>query len=105
MSDVRLYYGTTPDEATARSIAAALIEARLAACVNLLPGMQSIYRWQGRVEQASEVAMVIKSTRDHGPALIARFAALHPYECPALLELPVTGGAPAFLAWIADETM
>jgi len=105
MKAVCFYYGTAPDTATAEAIAAALINERLAACVNLLPGMQSFYRWQGRVEQASEVAMIIKTVQDHRAALIARFIALHPYDCPALVEIPVTSGAPAFLAWIADETM
>ena len=95
---------TCPDAATAARIAAALVEERLAACVNVLPGVESVYRWQGRVERASEVLLLIKSTRERLPALTARVVELHPYELPELVAVDIAGGLPGYLAWIADAT-
>lgn len=95
---------TCPDAATAARIAEALVEDRLAACVNVLPGVDSVYRWQGRVERASEVLLIIKSTRACLPALTARVVELHPYELPELIAVDIAGGLPGYLAWIADGT-
>ena len=95
---------TCPDAATAARIASALVDDRLAACVNVLPGVESIYRWQGRVERASEVLLLIKSTRERLPALTARVVELHPYELPELVAVDIAGGLPGYLAWIADAT-
>lgn len=95
---------TCPDAATAARIAAALVDDRLAACVNVLPGVESVYRWQGRVERASEVLLLIKSTRERLPALTARVVELHPYELPELVAVDIAGGLPGYLAWIADAT-
>jgi periplasmic divalent cation tolerance protein len=94
---------TCPDLDTAQRIADALVEERLAACVNLLPGMQSTYRWQGKVEHAAEVLLLAKTTRVRMPALQERIVALHPYELPEVLAVEA-GGLPAYLQWIARET-
>ncbi len=95
---------TCPDAASARRIADALVGERLAACVNLLPGISSVYRWQGRVEQAEEVLLVVKTTRGRLEALTRRVQALHPYELPEVVAVDIAGGLPGYLAWIADQT-
>ena len=94
---------TCPDLDTAQRIADALVEERLAACVNLLPGLHSTYRWQGKVEHAAEVLLLAKTTRVRMPALQERIVALHPYELPEVLAVEA-GGLPAYLQWIARET-
>ena len=102
--ETRLILTTCPDEACASTIALALVEARLAACVNVLPRVQSVYRWQGAVESASEVLLLIKSTAERYPALAARLRELHPYAVPEIIALPVSEGLPAYLQWIVSET-
>jgi periplasmic divalent cation tolerance protein len=92
-----------PDAAVAARIARALVEERLSACVNVLPGIRSFYRWQGAMEEAGEALLLIKTTRAALPALQARLVALHPYELPELLVVEAAGGLPAYLAWIADN--
>lgn len=94
---------TCPDFDTAQRIANALVEERLAACVNFLPGMHSTYRWQGKVQHAGEVLLLIKTTRVRMPAVQERIVALHPYELPEVLTVEA-GGLPAYLQWIARET-
>ena len=94
---------TCPDFDTAQRIANALVEERLAACVNFVPGMHSTYRWQGKVEHAGEVLLLIKTTRVRMPAVQERILALHPYELPEVLTVEA-GGLPAYLQWIARET-
>lgn len=98
--EVRVVLCTFPDEETARSISRTLVEEQLAACVNLAAGVTSIYRWQGQVETAGEVLAVIKTTRAACAALEARLQALHPYEVPEFLALPVAAGAAAYLEWV-----
>jgi periplasmic divalent cation tolerance protein len=95
---------TAPDPETAERIAQALVEERLAACVNVLPGVRSIYRWQGAVEQASEVLLIAKTQADRSDALAARVRALHPYELPEVVVLPVSGGSEAYLGWVVAES-
>ena len=92
---------TFPDLDQARRIGAALVEMQVAACVNLLPGVESIYRWQGKVERAGEVLAVIKTTRY--PDLEAAIKDLHPYEVPEILALPVAAGLPAYLGWLEES--
>jgi len=99
-----LCYCTCPDADTAGRIASALVEERLAACVNILPGMRSIYRWQGQVETADEVLLLIKTSREAYPALQNRLRDLHPYELPELLAVEPALGLPGYLQWLADET-
>ena len=95
---------TAPDEETGRRIARALVEERLAACVNVLPGVRSIYRWKGAVEEASEVMLVAKTRAERTGALAARVRALHPYELPEVVALPVTDGSRAYLRWVIAES-
>jgi len=92
-----------PDETVANAIALAVVEEGLAACVNLLPRAQSIYRWQGVVESASEVPLLIKASAANYPALEQRIAELHPYELPEIIALPITRGLPAYLNWLAEK--
>ena len=95
---------TCPDADSAARIAAALVGERLAACVNQLPGVVSTYRWQGRIEQADEVLLLIKTTAGRLPDLQRRLPQLHPYELPELVVVEATGGLPAYLDWVATET-
>ncbi len=99
-----LVFNTCPDNASARRIADALVGERLAACVNLVPGLTSVYRWQGAVEQASEVLLMIKTTGERLPALTARLTELHPYELPEVLAVEAGAGLPAYLQWVAAQT-
>jgi periplasmic divalent cation tolerance protein len=100
---VRVALATAPDGETAARIARALVEERLAACVNLVPAVRSIYRWQDRVEEAGEVLLVIKTRAERVDALAARLRALHPYELPELVALPVAAGLASYLDWVAAE--
>ncbi len=102
--DVLICLCTCPNPATADRIAEALVEERLAACVNLLPGLQSVYRWQGQVQRDAEVLLLIKTTRQRYPALQARLPQLHPYELPELLAVESVSGLPAYLQWVAEST-
>ena len=95
---------TAPDAETARTIADTVVAERLAACATLLPGARSVYRWQGQVEHADEVQLLLKTTRTCLPALQARIVALHPYELPELIAVEAAGGLPAYLDWVAAET-
>lgn len=95
---------TCPDVDSARTLGRSLVEARLAACVQLLPGIESIYRWEGAVDTAGEVLLLIKTTQACFDRLQARLVALHPYEVPELVALPAVAGLPAYLHWVADST-
>ena len=95
---------TCPDAATAQRIADALVEERLAACVNVLPGLRSVYRWQGAVERADEVLLLAKTVSGRLDALTARLTALHPYELPEVVAVEVAGGLAAYLDWVAEQT-
>jgi periplasmic divalent cation tolerance protein len=97
-------YITAPDKAAARDIGRALVDARLAACANIFDGMTSVYRWQGRVQEDSEAVLIAKTRADLVPALTEKVRALHRYECPCIVALPVVGGSQAFLDWIDAET-
>ncbi len=101
-----LLYTTWPDEETALAAARTLVDERLAACVNVLGAAASVYRWQGAVEQTTEVGALVKTTADRANAACARIAALHPYETPAILAIPVdaAGTHGPFAEWIAHET-
>ena len=99
-----LVIANCPDEACANRIALAVVEAGLAACVNLLPRVQSVYRWQGAIESASEVPLLIKTTAGRYTELEAAIRALHPYDVPEIIALPIAQGLPAYLDWLAAET-
>lgn len=102
MNDAVVILTTTPPE-SARQIARALVERRLAPCVNILPAMQSVYRWQGEVEEAAESLLVVKSLQGQVVAIDAALRELHPYETYELLVLPVGSGNPDYLRWIAES--
>jgi len=101
---VLLAYSTCPDEASADRIARALVAERLAACVNRLPRVHSTYRWQGQVEEADEILLLIKTTTDRLDAMTARLRSLHPYELPEVIAVEVRAGLPAYLDWVSAET-
>ncbi|HSN62615.1 MAG: divalent-cation tolerance protein CutA [Azonexus sp.] len=92
-----------PDEESANAIALALVEERLAACVSILPRVQSVYRWQGAVESATEIPLFIKSTATNYPALEAAIRDRHPYKVPEIIALAVERGLPAYLDWVTTE--
>jgi periplasmic divalent cation tolerance protein len=104
MSDALLILTSLPDSASAQALARQLVERKLAACVNLLPAVQSVYRWQGVVEQASEVTLLIKTVASRYAELEAAVKAAHPYVLPEIIVLPIVAGLPAYLDWIAAET-
>jgi periplasmic divalent cation tolerance protein len=104
MTDALVVLVTTPTPERAAEIARALVEERLAACGNVLPAIRSIYRWEGKVEDEAEALLVLKTTRARLEALRDRVLALHPYEVPEVIALPVEGGSARYLDWIAAET-
>ena len=97
-------YVTCPDEAVAERIARDLLEQRLVACANILPGARSLYRWQGRIEDAREIAMFMKTRRAHIPRIEAAVRVLHPYETPCIVAFDLAGGHTPYLDWVAKET-
>ncbi len=97
-------YVTCADSAEAERIGRELVDARLAACANILPGMRSIYRWQGRVETAQETVLVLKSRQELFEQLAARVRASHSYTTPCIVALPIIAGDPTYLAWIMENT-
>ena len=97
-------YTTFPSLVEAEKTGRAVLEQRLAACVNILPGMVSHYWWQGAIERGEEVVMIIKTRASLSEAVRAAVKAMHSYTTPAILVLPVEGGDPAYLAWLMAET-
>ena len=102
--DYVLVLTTVPNDGEAPTFARTLVEERLAACVNLLPPMESTYRWEGKVERETERQALIKTTRDRIVALWERVREMHPYEVPEFIVLPIIDGNDAYLRWIADST-
>ncbi len=99
-----MVYATCPDVGCAKEIAAALVDARLAACANILPAMTSIYRWEGQVTSDDEAVMILKTRQGLSEAVVAEVVARHPYEIPAVVVLAISDAHPAFLRWIEEET-
>ena len=95
---------TLPADADAAAFATSLVEARLAACVNLLPVMESIYRWEGRVQRDGERQLIIKTSRERVATLWQRVRELHPYDVPEYIVLPIVDGNDAYLRWIGEST-
>lgn len=91
---------TVPTPAVARRLARMLVRRRLAACVNIVPGVTSLFTWQGKVDQAREVLLIIKTTAVRFPALRRALQAQHPYDVPEIIALPVAAGAAAYLRWV-----
>ncbi len=94
---------TAPSEEVARAIARALVEEGLAACVNILPGLTSIYRWQGEVVEDRELLLLAKTTTHAFPRLKERVKALHPYTVPEIVALPIAEGSREYLAWLREN--
>ncbi len=96
----QIVFTTCPDPVCAERLAQALVRDGLAACVNILPAMQSVYRWQGNIETATERLLIIKSTTDRYRAIQECILALHPYELPEIIAVPIREGLPPYLAWL-----
>jgi len=103
-TDARVVLMTAPDRATAESLAESVVGERLAACASLVPGLTSLFWWEGRVQRAEEVLLLLKTEADRVPALIARAAELHPYDVPEVLALQVDAGFGPYLDWVRAET-
>jgi periplasmic divalent cation tolerance protein len=101
---VRFVYVTSGDQDEAKRIGRSVVESRLAACANVIGGMQSIFWWEGKIQEGQEAVLILKTTEDRLPALITRIKELHSYECPCIEALPVETGFPPFLEWVARET-
>ena len=101
---VLIVFCTCPDAASANALALALVSEHLAACVNVLPGVRSTYRWQGKVERGDEVLLLVKTSADRLAALTARIQALHPAELPEVLAVEAVGGLAPYLDWVAQQT-
>ena len=104
MTDKILVFSNCGTAEEAKRIARTLVESRLAACVNIVPGVQSIYHWKSAIEEASEWTLLIKSTRAHFPALCAELRRVHSYQVPEIIAVPIVDGDSAYLEWIDRET-
>jgi len=103
-ADVLTVLCTCPDAATAQRLAGGLVERKLAACVNVLPAIRSIYRWQGEIQDDAEALMIVKTSRSAYAALEAWLIEHHPYDVPEVLAVPVLQGSAAYLEWVLNET-
>lgn len=103
-SEPLLVLTNLPDDRTADAVARHLLEQGLAACVNLVPAVRSLYRWQGRIEEVGEVMLLIKTVQSRYAELEAAIRAAHPYEVPEIVALPLAAGLPAYLDWLTQET-
>ena len=103
-SDYVIALTTLPADADAAEFARTLVDERLAACVNLLPVMESVYRWEGKIEFEAERQLVIKTSRDRVADLWDRVRELHPYEVPEFVVIPIEDGNEAYLRWIGEST-
>lgn len=101
--DIRFVYMTAGDLGEAKAIGRELVESGLAACVNILPQMHSIYRWEGKIEEATEVVMIAKTAASRVPELTARVKSLHSYSCPCVVSLGVEDGYQPYLDWIRSS--
>lgn len=99
-----LVYMTTSDKEEARNIGRYLVQSRLAACVNILDNMNSMYIWQGEFQDDQEAVMIAKTTETKLQELIARVKERHSYECPCIVAVPITDGNPDFIKWIEEQT-
>jgi len=97
-------YTTWPNAERAEAAGRTLVEGELAACVNILPGMRSVYRWKGAIEVADEAVMIVKTLRSRVEALTIEIVERHPYDTPAIVVLPTAGGYAAYLDWIVAES-
>ena len=95
---------TVPSESVGRDIARDVVAKRLAACVNIVPGVVSVYEWEGRMEESGEVLLIMKTTEDRMDALIRGIKELHPYEVPEIIALPIDSGFEPYLKWVRSNT-
>ena len=102
--DVLVVLVTAPDLETARILVRSVVDERLAACGNILPGMTSIYRWEGEVMEDPEVLVILKTAARVLPDLVSKLEEAHPYDVPEVIGLPVVGGLGRYLAWVSDES-
>ena len=102
MVEINLIYMTASNKDEARMIGKALINARLAACVNIIENMTSMYMWDGKLQDGNEIILIAKTTQERVSDLIEKVNSLHSYDCPCIVSLPVSDGNPAFLKWVAD---
>jgi periplasmic divalent cation tolerance protein len=102
VTDMLLVLSTFADEASAARVATALVEERLVACANLLPGARSIYRWQEAIKDEREVVVLMKTRKQDWTALLSRLHELHPYDVPECIALRLAAGAPKYMAWLED---
>jgi periplasmic divalent cation tolerance protein len=101
--EIKFIYMTAGSKDEAVKIGKELVTSRLAACVNILENMTSVYLWEGAIQDDTEVVMIAKTTEDRIPELITKVRSIHSYDCPCIVSLPVSGGYQPFLDWIADE--
>ncbi len=104
MNEAIIILVTASSEEEARTLARELVNARLAACANILPGLTSLFHWKGKVEEEKEVLLILKSRAELFDSIEARVRALHSYEVPEIIALPIQHGSAPYLAWIVDET-
>jgi periplasmic divalent cation tolerance protein len=102
--DIHLLYCTCPDADTAQRIARAVVESGQAACVNIIPGLRSVYRWQGTLQEDNEYLLLIKTQAARVGPLTESILSLHPYELPEVIAVPVIGGHAPYLDWVRDST-
>ena len=103
MTDKVIAYTTCSDKAEAEKLARHLVEERLAACVSVLPGVKSFYRWQGKIETDDEILLMVKTSRDLVDEMRRRLDRLHSYDLPELIVVPIVDGSPNYLAWLERE--
>jgi periplasmic divalent cation tolerance protein len=102
--EILLAFSTFPDIETARRIASELVKGSFAACANIIPSVESIYRWQGNMEQGNETLVLFKTTAARSASFQEKLKSLHPYEVPEIIFVPVTAGLPDYLRWVADNS-
>jgi periplasmic divalent cation tolerance protein len=104
MEEAILVLTNLPDGQSAHALARRLVELKLAACVNIFPSVQSIYRWEGEIEEANETAIMIKTTHMRYVEIESTIKANHPYQVPEIIAIPIVEGLPAYVAWLKEET-
>jgi periplasmic divalent cation tolerance protein len=102
VTEMLIVFSTFPDADTAARVVRVLVEERLIACGNLLPGVRSLYRWEGKVEDQSEVMALMKTRKQDWPALMSRLHEMHPYKTPECLAVRIASGSPGYLAWLEE---
>jgi periplasmic divalent cation tolerance protein len=103
MAEALLIFSTCPDEREAKRLAQTLVEEKLAACVNIIRGVESVYRWENNVETATECLLMIKTVPERLEALTDRLQAIHSYQVPEIIAVPIVGGADKYLAWLKAQ--